>query len=87
MAKRDGGQHEKKPKKWGGAGQLNTIGPSAGLSLFWVLGAENLRDPLALADQNLQPENLVKSSLSGPLGAHTKPPMDKPAQIGPRFNE
>ncbi|GFV69212.1 hypothetical protein TNCV_3861361 [Trichonephila clavipes] len=51
---------------------------SANLSSFWVLGAEDLQVPLALLeDQNLLPESLVKPSLSGPLGAHFKHPMDK----------
>ncbi|GFX42849.1 hypothetical protein TNCV_5072131 [Trichonephila clavipes] len=39
---------------------------------------EDLQAPLALKDRNLKPEHLIKSSLSGPLGARPKSPMDKP---------
>ncbi|GFS85600.1 uncharacterized protein TNCV_2794381 [Trichonephila clavipes] len=42
---------------------------SVDLSLFRALGTEDVQALLALADRNLQPENLVMSSLSGALGA------------------
>ncbi|GFT21152.1 hypothetical protein TNCV_2582301 [Trichonephila clavipes] len=53
-------------------------------------GRRRSTDPIALADQNLLPENLVKSSLSGPfhalldpgpLCALPKPAMDKLALV------
>ncbi|GFX48610.1 transposable element Tc1 transposase [Trichonephila clavipes] len=55
---------------------------SADLSSFRALSAEDLRAPFALADRDLLPKNLVKSSLFGPraLGAHPKRLMDKPTR-------
>ncbi|GFW48460.1 uncharacterized protein TNCV_1110191 [Trichonephila clavipes] len=58
------------------------VGSSIDLSSFRALGAENLQAPLALEDRNLSTENLLKSSLSGPLSARLKRSMDKPA-LGP----
>ncbi|GFV41796.1 hypothetical protein TNCV_3629471 [Trichonephila clavipes] len=62
---------------------------NADLSSFRVLGAEDLRAPLALSyllnpenrahqrveDRNLLPEILVNSSLSGPLGTRISWPL------------
>ncbi|GFT60872.1 hypothetical protein TNCV_3616011 [Trichonephila clavipes] len=40
-----------------------------------------LRASSAFVDRDLLPENLVKSSLSGPFGAHPKRSIDKPALL------
>ncbi|GFT97530.1 hypothetical protein TNCV_386981 [Trichonephila clavipes] len=58
-----------------------SIKHSVSLSSFRALGAEDVWVPFTLVDQNLLPETLVKSSLSGPLGARPKCPKDKTTLI------